>query len=208
MGLRNYREDKTGLFGRPIKATRADLGLESERYGKAVAIPPITRASGKRTEITAERSPAAQQIESLKPWENFDVPLDLRGTALTELNLGVLPPSADIDVISAEIASEIDSEFALIPVSREPGGVYVSLITMKDGGLAVADELTRRGFARLEFTSLLSEVGAGDGASNLPSFISDRAKASLDALVNRDYPTNSKLSPLIAARWSLRMTRR
>jgi V/A-type H+-transporting ATPase subunit I len=199
MGLRNYREDKTGLFGRPIKATRADLSVEGEKYKSAVGYSADYAAlRAREAEITAERTRLRQQIESLKPWENFDVPLDLRGTALTELNLGVLPPSADIDVISAEIASEIDSEFALIPVSREPGGVYVSLITMKDGGLAVADELTRRGFARLEFTSLLSEVGAGDGASNLPSLISVRAKASLDALDGEEESLSDKFKALAA----------
>jgi V/A-type H+-transporting ATPase subunit I len=197
MGLRNYREDKTGLFGRPIKATRADLDVESERYGKAVGYSADYAAlRAREAEITAERTRLRQQIESLKPWENFGVPLDSRGTALTELTLGVLPPSADIDVISAEIAAETDSEFALIPVSEEPGGVYVSVITMKDSSLAVTDELTRRGFAKLEFSSLLADIETPDGGSNLPSLIADRAKAALDALDGEENSLSHKFKEI------------
>ncbi|NLZ36640.1 MAG: V-type ATP synthase subunit I [Clostridiales bacterium] len=199
MGLRNYREDKAGLFGRPIKATRADLDVDSERYGKAVGYSADYAAlRAREAEISAERTRLRQQIESLKPWQNFDVSLDSRGTALTELTLGVLPPSSDIDVISAEIAAGCDSEFALLPVSREPGGVYVSVITMKDGGLAVTDELTRRGFAKLEFSSLLADINTQDGENNLPSLITDRAKAALEALDEEEESLSDKFKALAA----------
>ena len=176
-GLRRYRTDKTGLFGSPSVITRDRLDTESEEYISAAALAAEYESVSQRSaEITAELTRLKQQRESLAPWTGCDVPLDVLGTAMTDLTFGVLPPQTDVAAVNAEIRGE-DGEFELLSVSGDPSGEYVAAVTMKDGGQDELDALTRRGFTRVDFRPLCLT-----GESNLAGDIVSRISAEEEKL--------------------------
>lgn len=95
-----------------------------------------------------ERLTAAEQ--ALKPWLQYDAPLDTEATDTCAVWLGTLPAQTAVpDVLDA--LREFDA--GLEEVSRDEAGLYVSVVFHRAGEEEVSRTLSGMGFLRLNLAS-------------------------------------------------------
>lgn len=105
-----------------------------------------------RTEVPKLES----QLVALKPWMNYDLPLDFDGTKKAAVFTGSLPGGTTLDQAEAmlrEYAPDVeDAEISLI--SQEPEQTCVFVIVGRDHEDVVREALRRMNFARPPLTSM------------------------------------------------------
>ena len=90
----------------------------------------------------------------LEPWQNYDVPLEIRGTKNTDLDLGFVPVTCDMEGLEKAVLE--DNEFTVMrEVSRDQEMIYlVILSTKRDVDFDIISFLKQWGYTPMPFGGL------------------------------------------------------
>ena len=144
--LESYAPAKTPLLSaKPVQ--ESDAFLETQGLQQALE---LAAAIGEREDrirrIGAEESRQRSLIESLRPWESLDLPLETEGTERSALVLGSFSnriPLSEVESALAEAAEEAE----LFPVSQDKSQRYVLLLAAKEQLPAAQESLRSFGFS-------------------------------------------------------------
>ena len=144
--LESYAPAKTPLLSaKPVQ--ESDAFLETQGLQQALE---LAAAIGEREDrirrIGAEESRQRSLIESLRPWEGLDLPLETEGTERSALVLGSFSnriPLSEVESALAEAAEEAE----LFPVSQDKSQRYVLLLAAKEQLPAAQESLRSFGFS-------------------------------------------------------------
>ena len=140
------------LSAKPEVACDAFLD-DSSIEGDLELAGELTGCEERIKRISAEESRQRAVIESLKPWEELDMPLECAGTEKTYAATGMLPAAADFGAVQAAVAS-VTEEAELFLVSADKTQQYVVLICMKDDQPAIQEALRQFAYAASALSGL------------------------------------------------------
>ena len=103
--------------------------------------------------IAAEESRERSTIESLRPWQELDLPLNYEGTERCGVVLGTIPARMDLSEINAALDA-VDEESELFTVREEKKERFVLLVCMKEKLAAMQDALRPFGFTPSSVTGM------------------------------------------------------
>ena len=147
--------DRYAPVKKPLLSAKPELGSEEllDDRGQEET-QKLAAAIGEREDrirrIGAEESRQRSVIESLKPWESLDLPLETEGTERSALLLGSFSSRIPLSQVEEALAQAAE-EAELFPVSQDKSQQYVLLLASREQ-LAAAQECLR---------------GFGFGAANL-----------------------------------------
>ncbi|WP_300279112.1 V-type ATP synthase subunit I [Peptacetobacter sp.] len=92
-------------------------------------------------------------IVSLKPWLSYDIPVELRETEYTEILIGVVPSTVEIEEMRKSIEETSDKTvFKLIGSDADQH--YISIISLKSDIELVLDCIRQFGFNKVTFMNM------------------------------------------------------
>ncbi len=162
--LESYAPAKTPLLSaKPVQESEAFL----ETQGLQQALE-LAAAIGEREDrirrIGAEESRQRSLIESLRPWESLDLPLETEGTERSALVLGSFSnriPLSEVESALAEAAEEAE----LFPVSQDKSQRYVLLLAAKEQLPAAQESLRSFGFSAASLSGCSGTAREGIAAA-------------------------------------------
>ena len=162
--LESYAPAKTPLLSaKPVQ--ESDAFLETQGLQQALE---LAAAIGEREDrirrIGAEESRQRSLIESLRPWESLDLPLETEGTERSALVLGSFSnriPLAEVEAALAEAAEEAE----LFPVSQDKSQRYVLLLAAKEQLPAAQESLRSFGFSAASLSGCSGTAREGIAAA-------------------------------------------
>ena len=95
--------------------------------------------------ISAEESRQRSVIESLLPWQELDMPLDLEGTERSTVLLGSIPVRQDLDELNDALQTECE-EAEVFLVSSDKVSKFVVAVCIKEALAKVSELLRSYGF--------------------------------------------------------------
>lgn len=111
-----------------------------------------------RLHMTDEKiNKMSSDLASLKPWIVYDVPLDISETKFTNIELGVVPSTVNLDNIKEKFSElELPSDISVVNSDREL--IYLAVVMMKEGTDNVLGILKQYGFTQLPFQGFEGRV--------------------------------------------------
>ena len=106
--LQKYVPEKTSMFssleGKPLMRKSELDKIRSERKRLLTTADDLMNLSKRISENAANVAKLENQIESLIPWMNLDIPMNYRGTSETVMILGTMPKPMSMEEIRTEVA--------------------------------------------------------------------------------------------------------
>lgn len=111
-----------------------------------------------RLHMTDEKiNKMSSDLASLKPWMIYDVPLDISETKATNIELGVVPSTVNLDKIKEKLEKlELPSNISVVNSDREL--IYLAVVMMREGTDDVLGILKQYGFTQLPFQGFEGRV--------------------------------------------------
>ena len=111
-----------------------------------------------RLHMTDEKiNKMSSDLASLKPWMVYDVPLDISETKATNIELGVVPSTVNLDKIKEKLEKlELPSNISVVNSDREL--IYLAVVMMREGTDDVLGILKQYGFTQLPFQGFEGRV--------------------------------------------------
>ena len=111
-----------------------------------------------RLHMTDEKiNKMSSDLASLKPWMVYDVPLDISETKATNIELGVVPSTVNLDKIKVKLEKlELPSNISVVNSDREL--IYLAVVMMREGTDDVLGILKQYGFTQLPFQGFEGRV--------------------------------------------------
>lgn len=125
----------------------------------------------KLQEAHAEVNEANAKIMGLRPWEEYDLPLEMKETRNLSIKLGTLPPLADPSDIEGELDSQGFSA-KITEIARDKQQTYVYILYFKADEDGVWDIIRKNGFSEHSFDNY-----QGTPAENIESLKNQIEKA-------------------------------
>ena len=149
--LNRYVPAKTPLLSeKPV--VEKEVLLSQEGIDKAAQeAANILNLENSIKQAAAEESSLRMQLESLVPWENLDMPVDMTSTARCEIRLGMVGIKESTEAIEASLA-ELTECVSLVKISSDKSKQYVMAVCLKEDLDAVMDALHKRGFIQADFS--------------------------------------------------------
>lgn len=144
-----YIPDKKSLLSK-LKG-RTEISVEKyddfrRKYAAVMeSVSRIRQLSKIIAEARAELLKINTQMELIKPWAGFDLPVDYRGTKYTRTFIGTLPGDWTLDRIYESFAGEVAVEAEIFSVSREQTCIF--LMCLKREAEITFEKLREMGFA-------------------------------------------------------------
>lgn len=152
--LDKYVPEKKSVFaaleGRKVITAKTEAQVREKRRELLRTARQISELDRERAEQNSLIAKLENNIESLEPWMNLDVPVKTQSTRRTVLMPGTMPggmTQEEIYEILAEKAPQAEGADIHI-ASSEPGMVYLTVLCMKEDARDVEDALRSAGFAR------------------------------------------------------------
>ncbi|MEG1231549.1 MAG: V-type ATP synthase subunit I [Anaerovoracaceae bacterium] len=117
------------------------------------------------------------ELTSLKPWENYTLPLQIMETKTTKITLGVVPITVDVDGLIEPMESD-PINFFVGEVNRDKELIYLVVISKKSDQEQVLAGLRKGGFSQIAFKNLKGTVG--DNITSLTAEIAKKKKWASD----------------------------
>ena len=144
--LKTYAPEKTPLLS-PKRELDRDTLLAEDGLEEALALAnAICEKEDRIRRIGAEESRERSVIESLRPWESLDMPLETEGTERASVLLGSMSARIPFTDVQAALADAAD-EAELFPVSQDKTQRYLLLLCAKEQLGAAQEALRELGFA-------------------------------------------------------------
>ncbi len=151
--LDKYAPEKKSILT-PRPEIGRDILLDSTSLEEYLALAKqLDLCDDRIKRIEAEESHARTLIETLKPWEKLDVPLEVSETGTCFLCLGTLPPTAELKAIEDD-AAEAGGDCQIIEVSVDNDARYVMLVALKADKQTVMETLRKYGFGASSVSEL------------------------------------------------------
>ena len=103
--------------------------------------------------IAAEESRERSVIESLQPWLELELSLDMEGTKYSAVVLGSIPVRIDLDEVDSALA-QVSEEAELFRISADKGQHYIVLVCAKEALAACQECLRGFGFSAAALSGL------------------------------------------------------
>lgn len=156
--LKRYSKEKEPLFAtkKVINGERLKdlLNRRAEIEGYISSILRLNY----RLHMTDEKiNKMSSDLASLKPWIVYDAPLDISETKFTNIELGVVPSTVNLDNIKEKFSElELPSDISVVNSDREL--IYLAVVMMKEGTDNVLGILKQYGFTQLPFQGFEGRV--------------------------------------------------
>jgi V/A-type H+-transporting ATPase subunit I len=156
--LDRYAPKKGGLLTpRPI-VDQNMIFDETENAAILALAAELDEKEGAIRSADAEMSRLRSVAESLEPWKDSRVPLDLSETATCYVISGMVPAAAQTKELSKAL-DEAGCESAVYQASEDKSTRYVTLLLMKDKHQAALEALRVFGFSQTSLTGLKGTPG-------------------------------------------------
>ncbi len=129
------------------EALKRGLCLADEINGHAEAIGQL---GVREARLRAERA-------GLLPWENYDVPLELRGTKTVEILLGTVPNSTDFHTMAGAVAESAEAS-ALTLLGQDGEQQYLEVLCHQSCRTEALETLRSFGFAFAQLRELTGTI--------------------------------------------------
>lgn len=156
--LKRYSKEKEPLFvTKKIINSEKLKDLLNRRAEIEGYISSILRLNY-RLHMTDEKiNKMTSDLASLKPWIVYDVPLDISETKATNIELGVVPSTVNLDKIKEKLEKlEFPSNISVVNSDREL--IYLAVVMMREGTDDVLGILKQYGFTQLPFQGFEGRV--------------------------------------------------
>ncbi|MBP8639587.1 MAG: V-type ATP synthase subunit I [Oscillospiraceae bacterium] len=144
--LNKYAPAKTGLFSAKSEISLQSIMDESSLGISLALAEKLMGMDDKIKRITAEESRLRGLVETLKPWESLDIPLELSETKNCAVLHGTVPATVDLKTLEAELAVN-ESESQILKISSDKDLHYIILIAMKENLASVLELVRKFGFS-------------------------------------------------------------
>ena len=138
------------LEGKALVSRKDYEEVVSEKESLLKTVKQILDLNKEEAESKANVLKLENQIESLKPWLQLDVPMNFGGTRHTAMLLGTIPGQFGLEEIYG-ILAEKDPELEKVDVHllcTEQDTTYLAVLCMKTEAVRVEEALRSAGFAR------------------------------------------------------------
>lgn len=148
--LNRYVKEEASMLSVLDGRTEVDTSVYDEFYNKHNDILRIINkiVSLERTiaEGKGEMTNLQLQMESLKPWVDLDVSINLKGTKDTRFFTGSLPNEWSLESIYEELAADVPVHIDIISTSREQTCIFA--VCLKEESDRVLEGLRKMGFTK------------------------------------------------------------
>ena len=107
--------------------------------------------------LNEARNKDDQDLASIRPWAEYSVPLEIRETDFTNIDLGILPAAADIDDLRKSF-DEITEYYDFREVSRDKDFIYMVLTMLKEDSEEMRQVAKQHGFTVMQWKDLNGTV--------------------------------------------------
>ena len=87
------------------------------------------------------------KISALRPWTVYDLPLNMTSTAYTEIDLGIVPATVDVEKLKGRLEEQTPA-VALKEINRDKDFIYLVVVAMKEDVDAVMTTLKQSGYSQ------------------------------------------------------------
>lgn len=151
--LKEFAPAKSGMLTPRPLVTQEEL-FDDEALGQALeSARTVNRAADEVSQTLAAENRLENQKVSLLPWLELDLPLNQESTEHTELVLGTLPATAELETISAELAEQAPL-CQIVEVSRDKEHIYILLLCHKADFPAAQAALRPKAFSAVRFKDM------------------------------------------------------
>ena len=149
---RHAPEKKKLLAARPMvqEGEFLDNGAMERDYALAVR---LNECENKLRRLAVEQSALQSEIESLRPWEALDLPLDYAGTKTCAVALANVPAEVNMEAV-ADAAEQVTEEVQIILVSRDEQQNCFLVIGLKADIPAILDAMRTVGCTPVTFPGM------------------------------------------------------
>ena len=157
--------------------------LESGSLSEALALAgEISAADERIRRIGSEESRERAVIESLVPWLELDLPLDVDGTERSSVLLGSVPIKVPLDKVREAIEA-VTEESELFEVSADKKASYMMIVCAKESLGDIQEALRECDFTAQSFTGLSSSAKQCTAQCNAALEKLAREKAACEASI-------------------------
>ena len=142
----------------------------------------ISAADERIRRIGAEESRERAVIESLEPWQNLDMPLDIDGTERSSVLLGSVPVKIPLDKVREAIGG-VTEEAELFEVSHDKKASYVLIICAKEALADLQEALRAFDFSAQSFPGMSGPAKQCTARCNAALSSLGREKAACEASI-------------------------
>lgn len=151
--LKEFTPAKSGMLTPRPLVTQEEL-FDDEALNEALeSARTVNRAADEVSRALAAENRLENQKVSLLPWLELDLPLNQESTEHTELVLGTLPATTELETISAELAEQAPL-CQLVEVSRDKEHIYILLLCHKADFPAAQAALRPKAFSAVRFKDM------------------------------------------------------
>lgn len=140
----------------PPENVDMDEFMNAGRYD--IAMRKLNKITSLSNQLSAKREEYASlrsELASLSPWrDTYHLPLGLKETAHTDINIGVMGPKIKMNDVLSSIDSDRRAHIEL--VSSDEHASYVCAVTFKEDTESVMRSLYAKGFTPVSFDPTLS----------------------------------------------------
>lgn len=152
--LERYSTAKKPLFAtrRAVKKAEFAATLSGrEQIGKDIdqVMELSEELHGLRDSINKRQA----ELSSLNPWIEYDIPLEVKETGRTVIDLGVVPSAADMDSLMQKISEERDA-VDVREIGRDRDLIYLVSIALKEEQEEVLNVLKQFGYTPVTFSEM------------------------------------------------------
>jgi len=155
--LNRYAPRKTGMFPPRDTIAEGEL-LAPEALEAAVKLSGMINDHVKAMGACAARENrlAADRL-ALQPWENYELPLEMKGTKTTAILLGAIPSTVDYDAVSGAV-TEAGEAVEIRRLSADREQQYLEILCHRASEGAVLESLRSFGFGFAQLKDLTGTV--------------------------------------------------
>jgi len=166
-----YDTSKKPLFSSRKPVTESEFSMtEEEQAALCAQIREVYSLASNIKDLQTSRNSIETEILALKPWIDYQIPLEIQETKRTCALIGGLPPRLDLSRLKSSL-TEITDLFELSLIGSGAEQHCVSLICMMEKYEEIEAALTEYGFIRAHFHGL-----SGSAAENIASLESELVK--------------------------------
>ena len=151
--LNRYSPQKTPLLSAKPEIEAEDFLDETGLRGSVEIAEKIEEKDDRIKRLFAEISRENSTIESLKPWEDFGMPLQCEGTEYASVLLGTVPARLELTGLEVLLA-QVSEETELFHISSDKANSYIAVICLKNDVAKVQEVLRNSGFSASAFSGL------------------------------------------------------
>ncbi len=149
--LEQYSKEKEPLFFTRRLINKKDfVELMKKKDSIMGNVRGILRLKEELHKLQEEKNKNINELSTLRPWLKCDLPLDLKSTKFTDIEMGIVPTTINLETLKERVF-EISESVYISEVSRDKDFVYLSVLTMKDDTEEVMTVLKQSGFNPVSF---------------------------------------------------------